>query len=379
MTILAYQARTGGAISVSKNILASLGRVAPDVSYQLFVPSGCGFGPVCEQFRYHQTTYCEAMSKLARWSWSVRNLPAMVQEFEPHLVLGLGNMGLLKPPCPQAILVHRAQLFYPPGSYAPDTPMRNLMVRCRRRYLKKTLRKTQLILCQTAVAEKRIRATYGFSGPMHLLPNAVSQYVVAGDFASGMPEPFRPHLDRFRLLCLSVYRAHKNLESLVGLFERYREELKDVVVFLTIAADQHPYAKRLLDSIQSRGLQDHIVNLGPIAQEDLAGYYRNCQGLLLPTTLESFSETYLEAMRFGTPILTSDMDFAHEVCGDAALYFDPRDSHSINEAILRLKKEPGLAQSLTEKGEAVLRANYRSWDEIVEPVFETLFDLAARS
>ncbi len=44
-------------------------------------------------------------------------------------------------------------------------------------------------------------------------------------------------------------------------------------------------------------------------QKELAGYFCNSNALLLPALLESFSATYLEAMYFGLPILTSNLDF----------------------------------------------------------------------
>ena len=51
--------------------------------------------------------------------------------------------------------------------------------------------------------------------------------------------------------------------------------------------------------------------------------------MILPTLLESFSATYIEAMFHGKTILTSDLDFARDVCGEAAFYFDPLNPQSI--------------------------------------------------
>jgi glycosyltransferase involved in cell wall biosynthesis len=46
-------------------------------------------------------------------------------------------------------------------------------------------------------------------------------------------------------------------------------------------------------------------------------------------------------MHLGTPILTSDLDFAREVCGEAAVYFSPWDPDAMATAIERLRDEPG--------------------------------------
>ncbi len=82
----------------------------------------------------------------------------------------------------------------------------------------------------------------------------------------------------------------------------------------------------------------------------MAEYYLACNALLLPTLLESFSGTYLEAMHFGRPILTSNLDFARDVCDDAALYFDPWDPVAIKDAILKLKDDASLQTELVCRG-----------------------------
>ena len=80
-------------------------------------------------------------------------------------------------------------------------------------------------------------------------------------------------------------------------------------------------------------------------------------------------------MQFGRPILTSDMDFAHQVCGDAALYFDPRDAHDICQAILRLKNDRQLYAQLAEAGTTRRAAQALTWDDIGRSVIRELEQL----
>ena len=61
--------------------------------------------------------------------------------------------------------------------------------------------------------------------------------------------------------------------------------------------------------------------------------YKQVDGMIMPTLLESFSATYIDSMALGVPIFTSDRDFARDVCGDAAWYFDPLNAESIFEVI----------------------------------------------
>jgi glycosyltransferase involved in cell wall biosynthesis len=148
------------------------------------------------------------------------------------------------------------------------------------------------------------------------------------------------------------------------------------MAILTIAATDHPNARKLLRSIDELQLGRHFSIVGPLKQHELGGYYRHCDALFLPTLLESFSGTYLEAMQFGCPILTSDLDFARYICGDAAIYFDPWDIGSMKNAILRLKNNPGLTMQMIARGKERLCMSNPTWDEIARNLCKHLQTIA---
>jgi len=298
-------------------------------------------------------------------------------DFRPDVVLSLATQGTGIRSCPQAILCHDPHMFYPTRHFGVETLSRKLIKRYLKWKLANDLRHTQLLLCQTSVTQTRLRDTFHYTGKTAICPNAVARRVT--DVAeTSDPEPLAPYAGKVKLFCLTRYYPHKNLERIVDVFARYREELCDVVVVLTIAADQHVRAGRLLRRIHDLGLSDVIVNVGLLRQSELAGYYSSCQALFLPTLLESFSGTYLEAMHFGVPILTSDLDFAHDVCGPAALYFDPWNTEAIKNAIVRFKSDPSLAHDLASKGETQLRSKFASWDQIAKTLLADLHSIVRK-
>jgi glycosyltransferase involved in cell wall biosynthesis len=98
--------------------------------------------------------------------------------------------------------------------------------------------------------------------------------------------------------------------------------------------------------------------------------------MLFPTLLESLSATYLEAMQLDLPILTSNLDFAHEICGPAALYFDPWSVQSILETIVRIRKDTDLRSRLVRAGHERLKTAYnKSWDDIARHIASDLHKL----
>jgi glycosyltransferase involved in cell wall biosynthesis len=220
----------------------------------------------------------------------------------------------------------------------------------------------------------RLVATYSFKGRTALMINSISSNVLAKEYDDQSQE-LKQYEGKFRLMTLTKYYPHKNLERIVEAFCRYRSDLLDVVVFLTISKKHGSGAKRLIQRIKDEGLTSNLICVGEIAQRDLARWFQYCDAMLFPTLLESFSSTYVEAMHFGLPIITSDIDFAHAVCDNAAIYCDPWCHQSIKNAILELKKNPELRGDLTEKGYSRLREINQSWDSIVSNALQEIEEL----
>ncbi|MBN1359633.1 MAG: glycosyltransferase [Sedimentisphaerales bacterium] len=233
-----------------------------------------------------------------------------------------------------------------------------------------------LVYCQTRTMAQRLQRAFSTAKAIKLLPNCVPGDALRAPGDIPIPGQLAPYSQKCCLICLTRYYAHKNLEFIVETFDAYRESLRDVVVFLTISAKQAPQARRLLRRVARLGLSDQIVNLGPLGQTEIPAFFRHCHALLFPTRLESFSTTYLEAMFCGLPILTSDLDFAHDVCGPAALYFDPWSPTSMKQAILQFAGDVALRARLADLGRQRLASNHgRSWEDIAGTLVSDLREL----
>jgi len=100
----------------------------------------------------------------------------------------------------------------------------------------------------------------------------------------------------------------------------------------------------------------------------MGAHFRNVDGMLMPSLLESFSTTYVEAMATNVPILTSDLDFAHSSCGDVASYFDPFDTKSIKNSIVEFRDNTDLRFDLAKAGAIRVISKENTWDDIANIV-----------
>lgn len=371
--VLALSLRAAGGRTVGQGIINSLSRIGPQHHYSLMVPSDVGYEALCGALPHAETyVHRQRGGRVGRLIFERRELPRMVRKAKPDVILSLDMRGLLEPPCPQAVFPQDAHLFYPTRHYGREALRVRAVKAYDKRYLRRLLPRVSLLLCQTPVVEKRIRDKYGYTGPAFVCGSAVSGCLTSYAENPPVPEKLKGLAGRFRLLSLGRYYAHKNLESLVELYQRYSRELADVAVILTIAADQHPNAGRFLDSVRRAGLADRIVNVGPVAHEHVGAYYRHSDAMLMPTLLETFGLPYIEAMHMGLPIVTSNMDFSRYVCGDAAEFFDPWSSESMLGAIQRIKTDGGRRAELIAKGRQRLTTNGTSWETITQQILERL-------
>lgn len=82
----------------------------------------------------------------------------------------------------------------------------------------------------------------------------------------------------------------------------------------------------------------------------LVSLIKGAKCVLFPSLYEGFGLPILEAMKLGTPVLTSSEGSAPEVAGDGAILIDPYETRAIAEAIIALDSVAELRAFYGEKG-----------------------------
>lgn len=98
---------------------------------------------------------------------------------------------------------------------------------------------------------------------------------------------------------------------------------------------------------------------------DLFRWYRTADIFVFPTFHEMQGATLLEAMAFGLPCAASNIGPVVDIAGadnSAVLLFDPKDTHAIAQAIIRLLEDKDLRAWLSAAGQKVARRY--SWEKI---------------
>ena len=135
---------------------------------------------------------------------------------------------------------------------------------------------------------------------------------------------------------------HKNHARLLQAFVDLRRRRPDLRLVLTGAGVE-----------TLRPLPEGVEPLGLVSREELASLYRRAACLVFPSLYEGFGLPPLEAMASGCPVAASSAGAIPEVCGDAAVLFDPEDvqaiANGVRDALTRADelRDRGLAHAAT--------------------------------
>jgi glycosyltransferase involved in cell wall biosynthesis len=106
----------------------------------------------------------------------------------------------------------------------------------------------------------------------------------------------------------------------------------------------------LRSAVARHGLESRVEIVVDPEDGDLAKLYREASVLLFPSLYEGFGWPPLEAMRYGCPVVCSNVASLPEVVDDAALLCNPADTDECAAALLRVLNDEMLAKQLVERG-----------------------------
>lgn len=124
-----------------------------------------------------------------------------------------------------------------------------------------------------------------------------------------------------------------------------KNNLRAVMAFDSLLADQERIGencslKMVLTGVTRPSVylknlkhRDHFVLLDYVSAENLEKLHENAYAFIFPSLNEGFGYPPVQSMRYGVPVAASGTTSIPEICGDAAIYFDP---YSVSEIKNRL-------------------------------------------
>jgi len=151
------------------------------------------------------------------------------------------------------------------------------------------------------------------------------------------------------IFSLAADHPHKNLLIIPEVARIINQSCDKGVSFILTLPNSSKTWSRIIKKAENLSVSNQIINVGPLSLKQCVDWYNKIDIVFQPTLLEVFSANYLEAMKMKKPIITSNLPFAKEVCGEGAIYFKPDDPNAAAKAILTTIKTPNLCHSIVEK------------------------------
>jgi glycosyltransferase involved in cell wall biosynthesis len=226
----------------------------------------------------------------------------------------------------------------------------------------RSIRKAAHVITDSSSARLQIIETYGVpedkisSIPIGPGPGAqpITEEEARRELSSlGLP-PGRPFV-----LTVGNLQPRKNLVRMLAAFDELAAGGFDTD--LVIVGPRRYRADEIFGAVRNR---ERIHFTGYITDRQLAACYRCSTMLVLPSLYEGFGLPALEAMAHGIPVACSNAGALPELCGDAAVLFDPLSVDAIAGAVGDILGDANLGARLGRAG--LDRAGLFTWAQTVE-------------
>lgn len=176
------------------------------------------------------------------------------------------------------------------------------------------------------------------------------------------------------ILFVGTLQPRKNIERLIEAFASVIKEKKQSNINLVIVGKKGWLYQPILEAPKKYGVSGEVKFLEFVSDDDLPSLYSNALMFVLPSLYEGFGLPVVEAMKYGTPVITSNVSSLPEAGGDAALYVNPESVEELTQAMEKLLNSPKLREEMVKKGYKHIKKF--SWEKAATETLNVLEEIA---
>ncbi len=215
----------------------------------------------------------------------------------------------------------------------------------------------QAIVDYYGVPASKITVVYEGANPIYKMMDKAEAFMnVSNRF--GITKPY--------ILYVGVWRRYKNLPMLAEAFDRLLEKGLDFE--LVLAGEKDPFYPEIESQIFAIKSKAKVKAVGKVGDADLPLLYNGATLFVLPSLIEGFGLTALEASACGVPVACSDIPTLREIMGQGAEYFDPNNLDNMTDVIRGLLDNPKRLEELANL--ALGRSKHFSWKQAAVDTME---------
>jgi len=229
--------------------------------------------------------------------------------------------------------------------------------------LKQGMKKAEVVIVPSDYVKEDVAKTF----KVRRNKIAVTYEAADTEFSKGRINLEKKGINKPFILYVGNAYPHKNLERMIIAFGKL---ITDYVLDyqLVIAGKKDSFHEGLEEAVKEADLQDRVIFTGFVTDQELSGLYNNASLYVFPSLSEGFGLPPLEAMAHGLPVASSNATCMPEILGDAAVYFDPKDTADMAKSMLEVLTDKKLVEKLIKKGKVQVRKY--SWKKTAKDTLE---------
>ena len=274
-------------------------------------------------------------------------LDALVDTYSVESVLTFFGPSVWIPKCTHLCGFARAQIILPESPYYQQMDKISLF----KTRIKYGVREWAFKRCSNNFYTENPFATKRLSKkwPDKKIFTVTNYYNQVFDQPSNWKEKKIKNFEGITILTVTALYAHKNLGIAADTARLLKQCYPDFRFRFILTISREEYRVNL-DKVE-----ENFVFVGKVDISECPSLYKQSDIVFQPTLLECFTASYPEAMRMERPIVTTDLEFAKVLCGNAAEYYTATDPKACAEAIYKVATNNVLRQRLVNNGNDQLK------------------------
>lgn len=347
--------QVGGGIQVATSFINDLNTL--NLSYEFLVVLSPQMSKVFENIRFNERFSFINMDKTLYSGIFKRSkfLKKVENKFCPNVIFTVFGPSYHKSKFPKVVgfaiphLIYSKSPFFNKLSFIEKIKI-NLMMNLKRFFF---VRNSDTLIFETDDSRDIFVKKYKFINPNYVVNNTLNQ--IFFDSTKWETLAFKFDVKVNYILCLTANYPHKNLQIIPSVIDAILEIDKTLEFKFVLSLSK--------EEVNFSDYYDKFIcYIGRVELEKIPDLYTHVDVLFMPTLLEVFSTSYLEAMYMKKPIVASDMSFAKDICGDAAVYCSPMDGNAYAGAIVKIIIDTKFKNELVEKGSEIFKKFGTSMD-----------------
>ena len=299
-----------------------------------------GIGRLCRIFKYfdfHEATHFFRKSKAV--------LKAAIKEHDFDVIEATSNRGVAcsisfekkRPPIFTRVSTTMKQAF------AHERSIPDLNYRLASYFECSQIKRSDYLVTHTRCHAKEIANLHGInSEKFSIIPHAITN----NNFEESDNKTSE---DSIKILFVGRMEPRKGFDTLLDAIPKVVEKFPKARFDFCGSSP-----KSILNEAKQRFPSESSVSFhGYVKRNDLDAFYKRCDIFVAPSNYESFGIIYLEAMRFGKPVVACDSGGTPEVVENevSGILVPPGDSDQLAIALIRLCKSQSLRKQMGQAGQ----------------------------